>query len=157
MNRVRLETMVHADRSTDPQALEHDGDAAHGAPDHATDASRAPSDASPETATAADSNADADTVATMSYRRAPKLPVFLVLGGALGAVVGMFVGVLGSGNAMFTSGQVVGYMMAIFALLGFAAGAVVALLLDRRSLKKAHDVEVEVEDRPAGGRPDVRD
>ncbi|NKE08611.1 MULTISPECIES: hypothetical protein [Kocuria] len=81
----------------------------------------------------------------MSYRRAPKLPVFLILGGALGAVVGMLVGVLGSGNAMFTTGQVVGYMIAIFTLLGFSVGAVVALILDRVSLKRAQEVQTRVE------------
>lgn len=82
----------------------------------------------------------------MTYRRAPKLPVFLILGGALGAVLGMLVGVLGSGNAMFTTGQVVGYMMAIFTLLGFSVGAVVALVLDRVSLKRAQEVETRVEE-----------
>lgn len=81
----------------------------------------------------------------MTYRRAPKLPVFLILGGAVGAIVGMLVGVLGSGNAMFTTGQVVGYMIAIFTLLGFSVGAVVALILDRSSIKRAQDVETRVE------------
>lgn len=88
------------------------------------------------------------TVETLSYRRAPKLPVFLVLGGALGAIVGMFVGVLGSGNAMFTTGQVVGYMIAIFTLLGFSVGAVVALVLERRSLKASQEIQATRDEHP---------
>lgn len=92
---------------------------------------------------------------TVLYRRAPKLPVFLILGGALGAITGMFVGVFGAGNAMFTTGQVIGYMIAIFALLGFSVGAVVALIFDRFSLRRAQKLQAQVEEHKKA--PNVRD
>ncbi|MDO5618583.1 hypothetical protein [Kocuria sp.] len=101
-----------------------------------------PLDSHPEPAETAHNSHRSETV---TYRRAPKLPVFLILGGALGAVLGLFVGVFGAGNAMFTTGQVVGYMIAIFTLLGFSVGAVVALILDRMSLKRAQELDAQVQ------------
>lgn len=88
-------------------------------------------------------------VETLRYRRAPRLPVFLILGGALGAVAGMILGVLGPGNVMFTTGQVVGYMIAIFALLGLSVGAIVALVIDRVSVRRAQEVRAHVEEQPS--------
>ncbi|MDO4253840.1 MAG: hypothetical protein Q4C81_01645 [Kocuria sp.] len=110
--------MVHADASGDPNA---------------------------EPAPRAETHVDPPRTETLMYRRAPKVPVFLTLGATLGAVVGLFAGVVGAGNPMFTTGQVVGYMIAIFALVGFSVGAIVALLLDRMSLARSQQLQARVE------------
>lgn len=82
---------------------------------------------------------------TMIYRRAPRISVFLILGGVVGAVVGIVAGVLGSGNVQFTSGQVIGFMLAIGALAGLALGAVAAIVADRLSVRRAHEVQAQAE------------
>lgn len=82
---------------------------------------------------------------TMIYRRAPRISVFLILGGVIGAAAGIVAGALGSGNVQFTSGQVIGFMLAIGALLGLALGAVAAIVADRFSLRRAREVEARAE------------
>ncbi|WP_144791141.1 hypothetical protein [Kocuria palustris] len=91
---------------------------------------------------------------TLTYRRAPKAPVFLVLGAVLGLLVGIVAGVLGSGNVSFTTGQVVGYMATIFALLGLALGAIAYVIADRVSVRRAREVQAYAESSP--GRADDR-
>ncbi|MGQ1839178.1 hypothetical protein ACT4S2_12050 [Kocuria turfanensis] len=87
----------------------------------------------------------------MTLRRAPNIWAFVVLGGVLGIVVGVLVGLAGGESAQFTQGAVVMFMVSVFAVVGLAAGAVVALVLDRLSVARARAVTTEVvgEDDPA--------
>lgn len=78
-------------------------------------------------------------------RRAPKLAPFLILGTAVGVIAGIVIGVVGSGNVQFTTGQVIGFMMALFGLLGLGLGAIAALIADRISIRRAQDVPARAE------------
>lgn len=82
----------------------------------------------------------------MTLRRAPNIWAFVVLGGVVGIVVGVLVGLAGGGNAQFTQAAVVLFMVSVFAVLGLAAGAVAALVLDRISVARARAVPTEVVD-----------
>lgn len=93
----------------------------------------------PRTSEAAAESAERTT--TLTLRRAPRVSVFLTVGGALGLLAGIVVGALGSGNVSFTAAQVIGYMATIFALLGLALGAFVFLLAERRSVRRAQEVQ----------------
>lgn len=81
----------------------------------------------------------------VSIRRAPKLPVFLVIGGGVGAIVSFVL------TAAFPIDPAVGFaaMFGYFALYTIPAGvvlaAVVALLLDWRSRRTAREVTIEHE------------
>ena len=94
----------------------------------------------------------------MTLRRAPNIWAFVVLGGLLGVVVGLLVGLAGAGNAQFTQGAVVMFMVSVGAVLGLFAGALAALVLDRISVARARAVTTEVvaggDDAPAPARPD---
>lgn len=87
-------------------------------------------------------NTDSERV---SIRRAPKLPVFLVIGGGVGAIVAFVL------TAAFPTDPLVGFgaLFGYFALYTIPAGivlaAIVALLLDRRSRRTAREVTIEHE------------
>lgn len=87
---------------------------------------------------------------TLTYRRAPKASVFLILGAVIGLIVGIIAGILGSGNVSFTTGQVIGYMATIFALLGLALGAIAYVIADRISVRRAREVQAYAESSPGG-------
>ena len=76
-------------------------------------------------------------------RRAPKVPVFLVLGGAIGALVTIIV------TAAFPTDPAVGFIATVgyFLLYGIPAGvvlgALVAIILDRISVRRAKSVPAE--------------
>lgn len=78
-------------------------------------------------------------------RRAPKFGAFMVVGGGLAAIATLIV------TALFPSDPAVGFvaLFAYFCLytipLGVVLGALVALILDRRSSKRAKTVSVERE------------
>lgn len=82
----------------------------------------------------------------MTLRRAPNIWAFVLLGGVLGAVVGVLVGLTGEGGAQFTEGAVTMFMVSVCTVLGLGAGAVVALVLDRVSVARARPVTTEVVD-----------
>ena len=79
----------------------------------------------------------------VSIRRAPKFSAFMIVGGGLGAVITFIV------TRLFPVDPLVGFwaLFAYFALFGIAAGvlvgALLALILDRRSRKRATTVVVE--------------
>ncbi|KUG60778.1 hypothetical protein AVL61_13750 [Kocuria rosea subsp. polaris] len=86
----------------------------------------------------------------MTLRRAPNIWAFVLLGGVLGAVVGVLVGLAGGGSAEFTQGAVTLFMVSVCTVLGLAAGAVLALVLDRVSVALARAVTTEVVDGDGG-------
>ncbi len=95
----------------------------------------------------------------MTLRRAPNIWAFVLLGGVLGALVGVLVGLSGGGSAGFTREAVTLFMVSVGTVLGLAAGAVVALVLDRVSVARARAVTTEVVDgedgTPAGPAQDA--
>jgi len=76
-------------------------------------------------------------------RRAPKYPAFMIVGGGLGAI-GTFIATM-----LFEPDPAVGYgpLLGYFALYGVTAGvvlgALLALLVDRISLRRAKETTLE--------------
>lgn len=96
---------------------------------------------------------------TLVVRRAPKVQVFLIGGAVLGLVSALIAATLGGGSeagevpagvvpgSEYSFGAVFGYFLVIFGILGVALGALVWLVLDRRSRKQTYTVRAEaVED-----------
>jgi len=92
-----------------------------------------------------------DRIESVRVRRAPKISVFLVLGAALGIVVALILTFAfdGSGDKspntglVYSQGQVFGFLALICITGGVVLGAVVALILDRRSSRHTREVEVD--------------
>ena len=84
-------------------------------------------------------------VQRVTIRRAPRLPVFLILGAMVGALVTLIF------TSLFPANPNVGFAAsyAYFCLYGIPAGlvlgALVGLAFDRRSVRKARTVTVEHE------------
>ena len=81
----------------------------------------------------------------VTVRRAPKYPAFMIVGGGIGAIVTFIL------TASFPVDPAVGFaaLFGYFALFGVPAGvvvgAVLAMLFDRASLRRAKSVQAEVE------------
>lgn len=92
-----------------------------------------------------------DHVETVRVRRAPKITVFLLLGAALGVLLALILTFAFNGTAEtspntgfeYSQGQVFGFLLVACIPIGIAVGAVVALILDRRSRRRAQDVAVD--------------
>ena len=76
-------------------------------------------------------------------RRAPKYPRFMIAGAIAGVLVALILTVAFPANAQFSPAQVFGFLLLFFAVIGAAAGAVVAILVDRSMLKRAQKAVVE--------------
>lgn len=70
-------------------------------------------------------------------RRAPSVVAFLIAGGVLGLLVALFSTILGPVDQAYTLGAIFGVMALVFGTAGAVLGAVIGLVLDRRSRKKA--------------------
>ncbi|WP_066289409.1 hypothetical protein [Arthrobacter sp. B6] len=79
----------------------------------------------------------------VTVRRAPKYVPFLILGGLVGVVVAALVAYGLPGDETFDRGSVFGFFMVMFGAGGALLGAVAALLLDRRSVKRQQRAIVE--------------
>ena len=81
----------------------------------------------------------------VQIRRAPKIPAFMIVGGGIGAVTSFVL------TNLFPVDPAVGFLalFGFFSLFtisaGVVLGAVLALVLDRRSRKRTRTVGVEVE------------
>lgn len=79
----------------------------------------------------------------VTLRRAPKIPAFLIVGGGVGAIVTFIL------TSLFPVDPLVGFgpLFAYFALFGVTGGvllgAILALIVDRRSKKRAKPGEAE--------------
>ncbi len=79
----------------------------------------------------------------VTVRRAPKIPAFLIVGGGVGAIVTFIL------TALFPVDPLVGFgaLFAYFSLFGVTAGvllgAILALIVDRRSKLRAQPAEAE--------------
>jgi hypothetical protein len=85
----------------------------------------------------------------VTVRRAPRYGRFITLGALVGAVVALILTFAFSGQPAqpelelgFDRGQVFGFLLLLCATIGAALGAVVALLIDRGSAKRAKSVLV---------------
>ncbi|KUM33670.1 hypothetical protein [Arthrobacter sp. EPSL27] len=92
----------------------------------------------------------------ITVRRAPKYVPFLVLGGLVGFGVAAFLAYGLPGDESFDSGAVFGFFMILCGAGGVILGGIVALVLDRMSVRRAKravvesvpDSEPDAEDRP---------
>jgi hypothetical protein len=93
-----------------------------------------------------------------TIRRAPKLSMFMVVGGGLGAVVTFILTAIYPVDPQVGFGALLGYFMLYGIPAGIVLGAVVGLILDRRSRRSATGVSVErekiVEPEPALPEPE---
>jgi hypothetical protein len=80
-----------------------------------------------------------------TFRRAPKLSMFLLVGGALGAIVTFILTAIFPIDPQVGFGPLVGYFMLYGIPAGVVLGAIVGLILDRRSRRRATGVSVERE------------
>ena len=79
----------------------------------------------------------------VTVRRAPKYVPFLILGALVGIVAAAVVAYGLPGNASFDAGSVFGFFLVMFAGFGAILGAALALILDRRSIKRRQRAVVE--------------
>ncbi|HEU4807899.1 MAG TPA: potassium transporter Trk [Homoserinimonas sp.] len=80
-----------------------------------------------------------------TIRRAPKLSMFLLVGGALGAAVTFILTAIYPVDPQVGFGPLLGYFMLYGIPAGVVLGAIVGLILDRRSRRRATGVSVEHE------------
>jgi hypothetical protein len=91
----------------------------------------------------------------VTVRRAPKYVPFLILGGLVGVAVAAVVAYGLPGDESFDRGSVFGFFLVMFGAGGAILGAVTALLLDRRSVKRQQRAIVEaVADSEPDSEPD---
>ncbi|MBT2532702.1 hypothetical protein J7E83_11320 [Arthrobacter sp. ISL-48] len=79
----------------------------------------------------------------VTVRRAPRYVPFLVLGGLVGVATAAVVAYGLPGDASFDRGSVFGFFLVMFGAAGAILGAVVALVLDRLSVKRSKVAVVE--------------
>ncbi|WP_254431212.1 hypothetical protein [Agromyces sp. Marseille-P2726] len=88
---------------------------------------------------------------TVTVRRAPRYGRFILLGVIVGAIVALILTFAFTGQPVegelvqFDKGQVFGFLLLVCGTIGAALGAVVALLIDRSSARRARSVAVEHE------------
>jgi hypothetical protein len=82
--------------------------------------------------------------ANVRIRRAPKIPVFLVLGGVLGAVVTLIVTALFPADPSVGFAALYGYFVLYGIPIGVVVGALVAFAFDRASERRAANVSAEL-------------
>jgi|SRR4051794_17876403 len=79
----------------------------------------------------------------VAVRRAPKYVPFLILGGLVGVAAAAIIAYALPGDAAYNPGSVFGFFMVLCAAGGVILGAVVALILDRLSVRHAERAVVE--------------
>lgn len=82
---------------------------------------------------------------TVTVRRAPRYSRFIMLGGLVGVVVALILTVAFPENDEFDKGQIFGFLLLACATVGVALGAVIALVIDRATARRAASVTVEHE------------
>jgi NhaP-type Na+/H+ or K+/H+ antiporter len=87
-----------------------------------------------------------ETTTEVRVRRAPRLPVFLVLGAVVGAILTLIAtATIGQVDPKVGFAATFGYFCVFGVPAGIALGALVGLLLDRRSQRRARVVSAEYE------------
>lgn len=80
----------------------------------------------------------------VTVRRAPKFPAFMIVGGGLGAVATFILTSLYPVDPSVGFGALFGYFSLFGITAGVVLGALIAIVLDRMSTKRAKPVEVEI-------------
>jgi len=94
----------------------------------------------------------------ITVRRAPKYVPFLILGGLVGIIVAAVIAYALPGDASFDPNSVFGFFMVLCGGGGVILGAIVALLLDRLSVRRTEHAVVEaVPETESGSGPDDGD
>lgn len=86
-------------------------------------------------------------------RRAPKFGVFLAAGAAVGILLALILTFAFDGSAFvspntgveYSTGQVFGFLLLVCIPVFLAIAAVVALVFDRRSRRRTHEVTIDHE------------
>lgn len=86
-----------------------------------------------------------DSTEQATVRRAPKIPAFLIVGGGLGAIATLILTSLQPADPAVGFAALFGYFALFGIPAGVALGAVLALILDRVSARRAKTVDVAVE------------
>jgi hypothetical protein len=96
--------------------------------------------------------AHVDEIVEAQVRRSPRYGVFLALGAALGILVAMILtfaidssGRVADNGAVYSQGQVFGFLALVGIAVGLAVGGLVALLLDRIVGRRTRTVRVDHE------------
>ncbi|MHB1171009.1 MAG: hypothetical protein ACYCZY_00645 [Lacisediminihabitans sp.] len=84
------------------------------------------------------------TETEVSIRRAPKYPAFLIVGAGLGAVGTFVVTALYPADPAIGFAALFGYFALYGVPLGVMLGGFLAILLDRRATRRAHEVRAEL-------------
>jgi hypothetical protein len=79
----------------------------------------------------------------VTVRRAPRYVPFLILGALVGVAVAAFIAFGVPGDERYDAGSVFGFFMVLCGVGGAALGAIAALVLDRRSVRRAQHAVVE--------------
>ncbi len=94
----------------------------------------------------------------ITVRRAPKYVPFLILGGLVGIIVAAVIAYALPGDASYDRSSVFGFFMILCGAGGVVLGAIVALLLDRLSVRRTEHAVVEaLQDSESGTGPDDGD
>ncbi|MEP7194861.1 MAG: hypothetical protein ABI903_18640 [Actinomycetota bacterium] len=66
-------------------------------------------------------------------RRAPRFSAFLLTGGLAGLLTGLFLSFIGPVDVRYDTSAALGFLGLIFAGLGALAGAIIAVVLEKRT------------------------
>lgn len=83
--------------------------------------------------------------ATVQVRRAPKIPAFMVVGGLIGFLVVLIITPLFPVDPLVGLPALIGYFSLYGITIGVVVGALVGIVLDRRSQKHARTLDAERE------------
>ncbi|MFP3466636.1 hypothetical protein [Leifsonia sp. SIMBA_070] len=83
------------------------------------------------------------TPAEVRVRRSPRYFRFMVTGAVLFAIVALILTFSFPENPTYDRGSIFGFLLAICAVVGIALGAVVALVLDRTTARRARSVQAD--------------
>lgn len=84
---------------------------------------------------------ESDEFYVTNPRRAPKYGRFMLVGAILGIIAGLLLIQFGPDEGLYKIGDVTAAVLLMTIPAGIVLGAVVALLIDRRSLKKSRTLD----------------
>ncbi|WP_035771829.1 hypothetical protein [Arthrobacter sp. Br18] len=86
---------------------------------------------------------EATTSREVTVRRAPRFVPFMAIGAVLGFIAALVVAYTGPVDPTLTRESVLGFFTVAFAIPGLILGAIVVLILDRRSVRRAQRARAE--------------
>ena len=91
-----------------------------------------------------DTPTETSTATEVTIRRAPKVPIFLILGGALGSIVTLVLTMTQEADPNVGYAASFGYFLLYGLPAGVALGGIVAVVLDFVSRRRARTATAEV-------------